>query len=194
MHTYTHTHAYTLTQTHNHKHIHTHTHTHTHTYTLTQTHTRTHSHTYTHTQIYMNTLNDRIGHALQMIVLLCSLKEMDKSSATHNTYVFYTFSYTHTCTHLSKHTCAHTHTGHILYITIWIVLLSMAQLRICMKPLNVITKVTNMSLCRFLTLFSIFPVMVIFTVNRYCISVCVIEYQSLSSNNTQSIVKPAVWP
>ena len=191
MHTYTHTHAYTLTQTHNHKHIHTHTHTHTHTYTLTQTHTRTHSHTYTHTQIYMNTLNDRIGHALQMIVLLCSLKEMDKSSATHNTYVFYTFSYTHTCTHLSKHTCAHTH---ILYITIWIVLLSMAQLRICMKPLNVITKVTNMSLCRFLTLFSIFPVMVIFTVNRYCISVCVIEYQSLSSNNTQSIVKPAVWP
>ena len=47
-------------------------------------------------QIYINTLNDRIGHAFQMIVLLCSLKEMDKSPATQNTYVFYTFSYAHT--------------------------------------------------------------------------------------------------
>ena len=50
-------------------------------------------------QIYMNTLNDRIDHALQMMVLFCSLKEMDKSPATHNTYVFHTFSYTHTLSH-----------------------------------------------------------------------------------------------
>ena len=40
-------------------------------------------------QIYMNTLNDRIGHALQMIALLCSLKEMDKSPATQNAYKNY---------------------------------------------------------------------------------------------------------
>ena len=46
-------------------------------------------------QIYMKTLNDSIGHALQMIVLLCPLKEMNKSPVTQNTYVFYTFSYTH---------------------------------------------------------------------------------------------------
>ena len=50
-------------------------------------------------QIYMNTLNDRIGHALQMIVLLCPLKEMDKSLATQNTYVLYTHTHTHTHTH-----------------------------------------------------------------------------------------------
>ena len=40
-------------------------------------------------------LNGRIGDAL-----LCPLKEMDKSPATQNTYVFYTFSYTHMYTHI----------------------------------------------------------------------------------------------
>ena len=44
-------------------------------------------------------LNGRIGHAFQVMVLLCPLKEMDKSPATQNTYVFYTFSYTHMYTH-----------------------------------------------------------------------------------------------
>ena len=48
-------------------------------------------------QIYMNTLNDRIGHAFQMIVLLCSLKEM-ASPLPPKIHMYFTYVRTHTHT------------------------------------------------------------------------------------------------
>ena len=48
-------------------------------------------------QIYMNTLNDRIGHALQMMVLFCSLK--GRTSPRHPKYIIMYFTYFRIPTH-----------------------------------------------------------------------------------------------